>query len=230
MVRTRIAPSPTGYLHVGTARTALFNFLFARSNRGAFVVRIEDTDLERSDPKYETEILESLQWLGIAADESPLKGGPSSSYRQSQRRTAYRPYVERLLASGQAFRCPHTEAELKSEQKSLRAEHQPPTHWCSYRDAGATAPPQPGIIRFAAPRGRTIAFTDLIRGEIRFASDLLGDFSIAKDLQTPLYNFAVVIDDHEMEISHVIRGEDHISNTPKPVSYTHLTLPTTPYV
>ncbi len=213
-IRTRIAPSPTGSLHIGTARTALFNFLFARKQGGAFVLRVEDTDIERSDEKYERDIFEGLAWLGITADEGPEQGGAYGPYRQSERAASYRPYLEELLASGRAYYCPHTEAELDAEKKELMARGQNPVHGCRYRDGGA-APSAGSIIRFKTPAGRALVFNDLIRGDISFGSDLVGDFSIAKDLAVPLYNFAVVIDDHEMRISHVIRGEDHISNTPK---------------
>lgn len=216
MIRTRIAPSPTGWLHIGTARTALFNYLFARRQGGTFVLRIEDTDIERSEQKYEKDIFEALNWLGIAADESPEQGGEYGPYRQSERSASYRPYLEELLTSGQAYYCRHTEAELEAEKKHLMASGRNSVHACQYRDGGA-APSAGSIIRFKTPAGRTLAFNDLIRGDISFGSDLVGDFSIAKDLATPLYNFAVVIDDHEMRISHIIRGEDHISNTPKQI-------------
>lgn len=211
-VRTRIAPSPTGPLHTGTARTTLFNYLFTKKQSGEFIARIEDTDIERSDPKYEAEILESLEWLGIAADESPIRGGPHGPYRQSERLASYPPYLERLLANGQAYYCPHSEEELEAERKRLWAAGRPPLHQCEYRGSKKS---ERGIIRFTTPAGRRLAFDDIIRGAISFESDLIGDFSIAKDLKTPLYNLAVVIDDYEMKISHVIRGEDHIPNTPK---------------
>ena len=177
------------------------------------MLRIEDTDIERSDKAFETDIFESLAWLGIKADESPVEGGPHAPYRQSERLASYRPYLERLLETGNAFYCPHSEAELEAERTKLMEQKRPPAHICPSRDKGRGV--GSGIIRFKTPRGRTLTFTDLIRGEISFESDLLGDFSLAKDLSIPLYNFAVVIDDHEMKISHVIRGEDHISNTPK---------------
>ena len=212
-IRTRLAPSPTGWLHIGTARTAFFNYLYAKKHGGTFVLRIEDTDIERSDKAFETDIFESLAWLGIKADESPVEGGPHAPYRQSERLASYRPYLERLLETGNAFYCPHSEAELEAERTKLMEQKRPPAHICPSRDKGRGV--GSGIIRFKTPRGRTLTFTDLIRGEISFESDLLGDFSLAKDLSIPLYNFAVVIDDHEMKISHVIRGEDHISNTPK---------------
>lgn len=220
-MRCRIAPSPTGPFHIGTARTALFNYLFARKFGGMFVARIEDTDLLRSDQKYEKDIFESLQWLGLAPDESPEIGGPYAPYRQSERAETYKKYIEKLLFEGRAFFCFHSEEELENEKSELYKTKRPPLHLCEYR----TMDPEEGrlltetkknyIIRFKTPSGKKITFNDIIRGEVSFESDLLGDFSIAKRISLPLYNLAVVIDDFEMEISHVIRGEDHISNTPK---------------
>jgi len=176
--RVRIAPSPTGPLHIGTARTALFNYLFAKKHGGKFILRIEDTDLERSDQKYEKDILESLKWLGLDWDEL---------YKQSERIKIYEKYLKKLLDSGQAY----------------------------YDE----------IIWFKNPN-KKVVFNDLIRGKIEFDSALFGDFSLAKDLKKPLYNFAVVIDDWEMKISQVIRGEDHIPNTPKQILiYEALNLP-----
>ncbi|MFY9461642.1 MAG: glutamate--tRNA ligase [Candidatus Sungiibacteriota bacterium] len=213
MIRTRIAPSPTGALHIGTARTALFNYLFAKKQGGAFILRIEDTDLLRSDQKYEKDILDSLRWLNINYDEGP--------YRQSERLETYKKYLEKLISAGNAFYCFHTEAELEAERERLLTEKKTPIHLCEYRDTPRTDAEKlikekpEHIIRFKTPAGRRLKFSDLIRGEISFESDTLGDFSLAKDLTVPLYNFAVVIDDYEMKISHVIRGEDHISNTPK---------------
>lgn len=220
-IRVRIAPSPTGPLHIGTARTALFNFLFARHAGGKFVIRIEDTDLERSDPKFEKNILNGLEWLGIEADESPIVGGPYVPYRQTERIETYAHYLKKLLAEGKVFYCFHTEAELEGEKQKLLETKRPPIHLCEFRamdikDAEAlTATNQNYIIRFKTPAGKTITFNDLIRGELSFQSDLLGDFSIAKKIDAPLYHFAVVVDDETMDISHVIRGEDHIANTPK---------------
>lgn len=220
-VRVRLAPSPTGPLHIGTARTALFNYLFAKKNKGKFILRIEDTDLERSDKKYEKDILEGLKWLGIEADESPEKGGAHGPYRQSERIESYKKYISKLLREGNAFYCFHSERELAEEKEKLLEAKRPPIHLCEYRtmdlkEAEALIGIKGDyIIRFKTPAGRKIAFPDIIRGEVAFASDLLGDFSIAKKIDVPLYNFAVVADDYEMKISHVIRGEDHISNTPK---------------
>lgn len=222
-IRVRIAPSPTGNLHIGTARTALFNYLFAKHNNGKFILRIEDTDLERSDKKYEKDIFDGLNWLGIEADESPEKGGPYSPYRQSERTDTYKKYIEKLLREGKVFYCFHTEEELENEKQKLIEEKKPQLHFCEFRtmdikEAEALKDIKTNyIIRFKTPAGKTIKFNDLIRGEVSFESDFLGDFSIAKNVETPLYNFAVVIDDEEMKISHVIRGEDHISNTPKQI-------------
>jgi len=199
------------------------------------VLRIEDTDLERSDPKYEKDILESLKWLGIEYDEGPIADaqiqnskfkiqnyvGEYGSYRQSERLESYQKYLEKLLADGNAFYCFHTEAELEVERERLLTEKKLSNHVCEYREAGLDKAVKllkeklEHIIRFKTPAGRVLKFNDMVRGEISFESDLLGDFSLAKDLTAPLYNFAVVIDDFEMKISHVIRGEDHISNTPK---------------
>jgi len=219
--RVRFPPSPTGLLHIGNVRTALFNYLFAKKYGGAFVLRIEDTDRERSKKEYEEDIFEALRWLGLDADEGPEQGGLYGPYRQSERTAIYQKYLTQLLANGKAFYCFHTEAELEKEGERLFAAKQPPIHPCEYRDLGIAeaekmkeAKPD-HIIRFKTPLGRTVVFRDLIRGDVSFASDLIGDFSIAKSMDEPLYHFAVVADDYEMQISHVIRGEDHIANTPK---------------
>ena len=219
--RVRIAPSPTGNLHIGTARAALFNYLFARKSGGVFVLRIEDTDVERSDKKYEKNIFAGLRWLGIDPDEGPEQGGPFAPYRQTERTATYEKYVRQMLAQGKAFYCFHSERELEEEKGNLLAAKRPHLHLCEYRTMDPqeaeilTEAKQDYIIRFKTPTGRKITFHDLIRGEVAFDSDLLGDFSIAKRPEVPLYNFAVVVDDYEMQITHVIRGEDHIANTPK---------------
>lgn len=205
-IRTRIAPSPTGMLHIGTARTALFSWLFARQNKGEFVLRIEDTDLERSDPRFEKDIIDGLRWLGLDWDNKIL-------YRQSERLPLYEGYLKKLLDEKKAFYCPHGEEELSREREEQMGRKDAPRHVCAMREGGADA----GIIRFKNDFAGDIKFHDMIRGEISFAASLLGDFSLAKNLKAPLYNFAVVIDDYEMQISHVIRGEDHIPNTPKQI-------------
>lgn len=217
----RIAPSPTGYLHVGTARAALFNYLFAKKYGGVFVLRIEDTDVERSDKKYEQDIFEGLRWLGIDVDEGPDQGGPYGPYRQSERTATYEKYIRQMLTDGTAFYCFHSERELEEEKENLLTAKRPALHLCEYRtmdpqEARMLTEANPNyIIRFKTPAGRKITFHDLIRGDVSFDPGLLGDFSIAKKTDVPLYHFAVVVDDEEMKISHVIRGEDHLANTPK---------------
>lgn len=219
--RVRMAPSPTGFLHVGTAHTALFNYLFAKREGGIFVLRIEDTDLERSDVRFEKDIFDELAWLGIEADESPVKGGTYGPYRQSERAATYRPHIERLLRQGHAFYCFHTQDELEAEKKNLLHEKRPPIHLCEFRamdpkEADMLKDAKPNyVIRFKTPAGKRVAFHDVIRGALEFSTDILGDFSIARRVDVPLFHFAVVVDDYEMKITHVIRGEDHIPNTPK---------------
>lgn len=207
MVKVRIAPSPTGNLHIGTARTALFNWLFAKKHGGEFILRIEDTDLERSNKQFENDIIEGLKWLGLDWSNTEI-------YRQIERLDKYGHNLNKLLGSGKAFWCDHSKEELEAEQKEQTLKKEAPRHLCSHkkekRDKGQ-------IIRLAVDAGfdRKISFEDKIRGKIEFEARLLGDFSLAKEIKTPLYNFAVVVDDIDMDISHVIRGEDHISNTPK---------------
>ncbi|MDP3778423.1 MAG: glutamate--tRNA ligase [bacterium] len=220
-IRTRIAPSPTGLLHIGTARAALFNYLFAKKHGGIFVLRIEDTDLERSEKKFEKDIFEGLKWLGINADESPEVGGLHEFYRQSERTEDYTNAIKKLLENGSAFYCFHSAEELEKEKDELMAAKKPILHMCEYRSLDSkeaellTETKSNFIIRFKTPMGKTVLFNDLIRGDVKFDSDLMGDFSIAKRVDVPLYNLAVVVDDEAMKISHVIRGEDHIANTPK---------------
>lgn len=212
-VRVRIAPSPTGHLHIGTARSALFNYLFAKKENGKFILRIENTDLERSDKKFEDDIMENLEWLGIQWDEF---------YRQSDRIEIYSKYLEKLLNDGKAYRCFCTEEEMEKERQEQISGGLPQIYSGKCRNLSEEeikknlAEGKKSIVRFKSP-SQKVRFIDLIRGEVEFDSSLIGDFSIAKDLVTPLYNFAVVIDDFEMKISHVIRGEDHISNTPKQI-------------
>jgi glutamyl-tRNA synthetase len=214
-IKVRFPPSPTGYLHVGNARTALFNWLFARHNSGKFILRIEDTDVERSKKEYEDDILEGLKWLGLSWDEF---------YKQSDRLLIYSKYLQKLLGEGKAFWCRHSEEELEKERQEQLTSKAIPRHICSYKSEirnpkSETGTEKEGIIRLAVDENSTkkVEFEDLIRGHIEFEERLLGDFSIAKGLETPLYHFAVVVDDYEMEISHVIRGEDHIANTPKQI-------------
>lgn len=237
-IRVRIAPSPTGYLHIGTARTALFNWLFAKKNGGKFILRIEDTDLERSDVKYEKDIIDGLKWLGLDWDEGPLAAvaaqvqssklkvksyeGKYGPYRQSERLDTYEKYIKKLLKEEAAYYCFCSKEELEAERQAMLAKGIAPKYSGKCRALGAKEADKKlksgegHVIRFKVPETQ-IAFKDLIRGEIKFDTGLIGDIAIAKDPRVPLYNFAVVVDDFEMEISHVIRGEDHIANTPKQI-------------
>ncbi|TSC73391.1 MAG: glutamyl-tRNA synthetase [Parcubacteria group bacterium Gr01-1014_70] len=202
VVRARLAPSPTGWLHVGNARTALFNFLFARRNKGILVLRIEDTDRERSRNEFEDDIQKQLAWLGIQWDEF---------YRQSERMELHTKQLTQLLNDKKAFYCAHTKEELETKHTQQVANKEIPRHVCSHRDEGRES----GIIRFRNDVIGELLFEDSIRGRISFRAELLGDFSLARDISSPLYNFVVVVDDADMHITHIIRGEDHISNTPK---------------
>jgi glutamyl-tRNA synthetase len=206
-IRVRLAPSPTGFLHIGTAQSALYNWLFARKNGGEFCLRIEDTDKERSTKEYEQSILEALEWLGLKWNGEVV--------RQSGRTAKYRISLEKLLADGKAFYCHHTKEELEIERKEQEEKKEAPIHVCLHKNE-SKGKEIGGIIRLAI-NNKTISFDDEVRGEIKFESSLLGDFSIAKSLDEPLYNLAVVVDDIDMGITHVIRGEDHISNTPKQI-------------
>ena len=221
-VRVRIAPSPTGALHVGIARSALFNYLFAKKNKGSFVLRIEDTDLERSDLKWTQDIIEELKWLGIDWQEGPDIDGKYGPYKQSQRLAIYEKYIRKLLDENRAYYCFCSEDELEAMRQEQMARGVAP-HYngkCVNLSVKETRKlldeNKPSVIRFKVSK-KKVKFTDLIRGEVEFDAGLVGDVIIAKDLKTPLYNLAVVVDDYEMQISHVIRGEDHISNTPKQV-------------
>lgn len=221
-VRVRIAPSPTGALHVGTARSALFNYLFAKKNKGSFVLRIEDTDLERSDLKWTQEIIEELKWLGIIWDEGPDIDGKYGPYKQSQRLDIYEKYLKQLLDENKAYYCFCSEDELEAMRQEQMSRGVAPhyngkcVNLSKEEITKFLEKKKPSVIRFKIPN-KKIKFTDLIRGEVEFDAGLMGDIIIAKDLKTPLYNFAVVVDDYEMQISHIIRGEDHISNTPKQI-------------
>jgi nondiscriminating glutamyl-tRNA synthetase len=221
-VRVRFAPSPTGFLHIGGARTALFNYLFAKKNEGSFILRIEDTDVQRSGHEFEKDIMESLKWLGIEWSEGPDIGGNFGPYRQSERIPIYTKYLEKLLEKGLAYHCFCSEEELEAQRQYNLSQGQP---WRYNGKCSQLSPTQVrkklkegkgSIIRFKAPVKR-IEFDDLIRGKIEFDVSLIGDFSIARSLSSPLYNFAVVIDDFEMRISHVIRAEEHLANTPKQI-------------
>jgi len=217
-VRVRIAPSPTGAFHIGTARTALFNFLFTKKNKGKFILRIEDTDKARSQKHFEQDIIDNLDWLGIKRDEDPILGGKYGPYRQSERTEIYKKYLKKLLKEGKAFYCFEAKKEGQERSESFTEAHFSKDRDFSLSEAKKKIKAgESYIIRFKCPKKQKIIFNDLIRNKVEFDTDVIGDFSIAKNLEEPLYNFAAVIDDYEMKISHVIRGEDHLSNTPKQI-------------
>ncbi|MBO0441248.1 glutamate--tRNA ligase [Candidatus Enterococcus ikei] len=221
-VRVRYAPSPTGHLHIGNARTALFNYLFARHNDGEFIIRIEDTDQKRNIEDGEKSQLENLAWLGMDWDESPEKPGEYGPYRQSERSEIYQPLIDQLLVSNRAYKCYCTEEELEAEREAQRSRSEMPHY--SGKCANLTPSEQAEkeaqglepVVRFRVPRNTSYTFEDMVKGEIVFESDNIGgDFVIQKRDGMPTYNFAVAVDDHMMKITHVLRGDDHIANTPK---------------
>ena len=226
-VRVRIAPSPTGMFHLGTARTALFNLLVARHAGGTFIFRLEDTDQARSSESYELDILENMHWLGIRWDEGPGIGdeperGVYGPYRQMQRMGLYAETAARLLAEDRAYHCYCTQEELEAERRRQEAAHEPTRYngRCARltpaEKAAFEAEGRRPVIRFRIPEHRLVAFDDLVRGHVEIDSSTLGgDLVIVRSDGTPLYHFTVAVDDVAMAISHVIRGEDHLSNTPK---------------
>jgi glutamyl-tRNA synthetase/nondiscriminating glutamyl-tRNA synthetase len=222
-MRVRFAPSPTGQLHVGNARTALFNWLIAHGKDGTFILRIEDTDAERSTRESEASILEDLRWLGLDWDEGPDVGGLHGPYRQSERLHLYASYANELVMSDHAYYCFCSPARLEEDRKADLAAGRPPKYHGTCRSialADARQRTEAGerpVIRFKVPEGIDVAFHDLVRGEVTFSSDVIGDPVLVRSDGRPQYNFAVVVDDALMEITHVIRGEDHISNTPRQV-------------
>ena len=222
-MRVRFAPSPTGQLHVGNARTALFNWLIAHGKDGTFILRIEDTDAERSTRESEASILEDLRWLGLDWDEGPDVGGLHGPYRQSERLHLYASYANELVMSDHAYYCFCSPARLEEDRKADLAAGRPPKYHGTCRSialADARLRTEAGerpVIRFKVPEGIDVAFHDLVRGEVTFSSDVIGDPVLVRSDGRPQYNFAVVVDDALMEITHVIRGEDHISNTPRQV-------------
>ena len=222
-MRVRFAPSPTGALHVGNARTALFNWLLARGQEGAFIFRIEDTDAERSTRESEASMIRDLRWLGLDWDEGPDIGGPRGPYRQSERLHLYQSYATELLNGDAAYYCFCTAAQLEVERQEAVAAGRPARYAGTCRrlpreqvDARIAAGEKPAI-RFRVPEPRDVVLTDLVRGDVRFHTDVIGDPVIVRGDGMPAYNFAVVVDDALMEVTHVIRGEDHISNTPRQI-------------
>ncbi len=225
-VRVRFAPSPTGFLHIGGVRTALFNWLFARHEGGKFILRIEDTDKQRSERRFEDDILKNLEWLGITWDEPPA--------RQSERLEIYEKNLKNLLDSHKAYYCFCTPEELEDEYQAQMSQGLVPKYSgkcrsLSEEERAVKQLKNPGVIRFRM-RDHVVSFSDMIRGKVEFNTALFGDIIIAKSLREPLYNFASVIDDADMKISHVIRGEEHLSNTPKQIMLQEaLDLPTPKY-
>jgi nondiscriminating glutamyl-tRNA synthetase len=237
-VRVRFAPSPTGMVHVGNARTALYNWLFARRMGGEFLLRIEDTDLERSEARYETQLIEDLHWLGLDWDEGPGRSGnapesPHGPYRQSERLEIYAKHTEQLLNEGKAYRCFCTPEELETERRQAAAEHRPQVYSGRCRALNAAtveanlAAGKPYAVRLKI-EDHPLKFHDLVRGEVEFAPETVSDPILVRSAQNsskeppsagvPVYNYVVTVDDALMGITHVIRGDDHISNTPKQVA------------
>jgi nondiscriminating glutamyl-tRNA synthetase len=222
-IRVRFAPSPTGQLHIGNVRTALFNWLFARQKRGVFILRIEDTDVERSEARYETQLLEDMKWLGLDWDEGPDVGGPYPPYRQSDRMEIYRESADRLLREHKAYYCFCSAEELEREREQAMAEQRPPMYSgkCRQLDPaeaeGRRAAGESAAIRLKIPE-HPIRFHDIVRGEVEFSNEVVSDPIIVRSSGMPVYNYVVVIDDAAMKITHVIRGDDHLSNTPKQVA------------
>ena len=220
-VRVRFAPSPTGHLHVGGARTAIFNWLYARHAGGTFIIRVEDTDQARSTRESEQMVLDDLRWLGLQWDEGPdvdHGGGPHPPYRQSERRALYDSVARALVEKGVAYRCTCSEEELEAKRKQAEADGRPPhydlTCWVNRRNDDV-----PHAIRFHVPEDDAgdVTIDDAIRGEVTWRKESLGDFIIVRSDGFPTYNFCVVVDDHDMEISHVIRAEEHLTNTHRQV-------------
>ncbi|SRR5579871_37444 len=221
-VRVRFAPSPTGSLHLGNVRTALYNWLYARHNKGAFILRVEDTDKERSSDAHCEELMDILTWLGLKWDEGPRVGGPHASYKQSERTAIYEEHLSRLKGKKLVYPCYCTEEELELERKrQLGRGHMPKySGKCKKLTEDETkkldAEGKPSVLRFIVPPGE-IVVNDEVRGEVHFPDDQLGDFVLTRSDKSPTYNFTVVVDDALMKVTHVIRGEDHLSNTPKQI-------------
>ncbi len=215
MVRTRFAPSPTGYLHIGGARTALFSWAYARHHGGRFILRIEDTDIERSTPEAVQAILDGMQWLGLAHDEGP--------FYQTHRFMRYKEVIEQLLASGHAYHCYCSTEEVDAQRSAQRARGEKPRYDGTWRpEPGKTLPVPPSgvqpVVRFKNPTTGSVAWKDLVKGVIEISNTELDDLVIARADGTPTYNFCVVVDDWDMKITHVIRGDDHVNNTPRQIN------------
>jgi nondiscriminating glutamyl-tRNA synthetase len=222
MVRVRYAPSPTGHIHVGNARTAIFNYLYARHEGGTFIMRLDDTDLERSTEENIDSMLDDIRWLGLDWDEGFLKGGNFGPYRETERKPLYDKYIQQLLDDDKAYRCFCTKDELEAERRKAEAEHRiyryggACAHLSAEQVAKNIAEGKPYAIRLRIPQEDVIVH-DLIRGDVQFKSEEFDDFVIARQNGIPIYNFATVIDDALMHITHIIRAEEHLSNTPRQV-------------
>jgi glutamyl-tRNA synthetase len=222
-MRVRFAPSPTGHLHVGNARTALFNWLMAKGAGGTFILRIEDTDVERSTRESEASVLEDLRWLGLQWHEGPDVGGPHGPYRQSERIHLYRSYAHELLAGDRAYHCFCSPQQLEADRQAALAAGLPPRYSGACRRIPAedarrrVEAGEPAVIRFRVPEQREIVFEDLVRGAVSFRTEVIGDPVLVRSDGNPAYNFAVVVDDALMEVTDIVRGEDHISNTPRQI-------------
>lgn len=229
--RVRFAPSPTGQLHIGNVRTALYNWLFARKTGGTFVLRIEDTDVERSEKRFEDQLIEDMKWLGLDWDEGPDVGGPYPPYRQSDKMEVYRSYAERLIREKKAYHCFCSAEELERERQQAMAEGRQPIYSGKCRQLDPAEAERRRVngeaaaIRLKIPE-HPIRFHDIVRGDVEFSNEVVSDPIIVRSTGMPVYNYVVVIDDADMKITHVIRGDDHISNTPKQVAlYEALGLP-----
>ncbi|MET0681195.1 MAG: glutamate--tRNA ligase, partial [Burkholderiales bacterium] len=214
MIRTRFAPSPTGYLHIGGARTALFCWVYARKHGGNFILRIEDTDLERSTAESTQAILDSMQWLGLDWDEGP--------FHQMQRLDRYRAVADQLIRAGGAYPCYASKEELDALREQQRARGEKPRYDGRWRPENAKGKVPPAgvtpVVRFRNPDDGDVAWRDLVKGEIRFANAELDDLVLLRAEGVPTYNFGVVVDDLDMSITHVIRGDDHVNNTPRQIN------------
>jgi len=217
MVRVRFAPSPTGYLHIGGARTALFNWLWARKNKGVFVLRVEDTDQSRSTQESEQAIIEGMKWLGLDWDEGPIVEGPHAPYFQMQRLETYDEHAEALIAKGKAYRCNCTKEELDRLRELAAREKRGFKYPGTCRDKNLPRGTPGSVVRFRMPDDGATTFTDLVKGEITTQHKELQDEVILRADGVPLYNFGAVVDDIEMEISMVARGDDHVVNTPRQI-------------
>ncbi|MDG5788140.1 glutamate--tRNA ligase [Evansella sp. AB-P1] len=222
-VRVRFAPSPTGHLHIGGARSALFNYLYARNQNGKFILRIEDTDQARNVDTATEKLMDSLKWLGMDWDESVDIGGPHAPYQSMERLDIYKKHIDELIQQGKAYYCYMSEEELEKEREEQRSRGETPKY--SGRDRNLSQEQKEAyekegrkpVVRFLVPENQTVIVDDIVRGQVSFETDGIGDFVIARQDGIPTYNFCVTIDDHLMKISHVIRGEEHLSNSPRQV-------------